>query len=207
MKTKYTNTRKIKACETKNKIYQCANQLFREYGFEKVSVDSIVERAGISKGTFYVHFDSKDALVTALITEHVNKLDFDYKCFSESFPAETAKTDILISLVKRITDHITCSIGYDLIKIAYRIQIDRTINTNIILDSNRDIYRTFRDLIEQGIQRGEFRTGISADTIANHFVMALRGLTYEWCIRYPDFDLKAESLKHFDILLSGIKKP
>lgn len=50
-----TSNRKTKAIETKNKIYRSANQLFREYGLENVSVDSIVEMAGVSKGAFYVH--------------------------------------------------------------------------------------------------------------------------------------------------------
>jgi hypothetical protein len=37
-------------------------------------------------------------------------------------------------------------------------------------------------------------------------MMAIRGITYEWCIRYPDFDYKEEALRHFEILLAGIRK-
>jgi AcrR family transcriptional regulator len=206
MKQETSIKKKTKAAETKNKIYQCADQLFREYGFEQVSVDSIVEKAGISKGAFYVHFDSKDALLAALITEYVSKLDFDYKSFSKFFPADAAASDILISLVEKIADNLACDIGYSLIKIAYRIQIDKTISTDMLLNHNREIYRTFSSLIDRGIQQGEFKTGIPAGVIADHFIMALRGFTYEWCIRYPDFNLKDQLHQHFEILLSGIKE-
>ncbi len=198
--------RKIKAAETKNKIYKCSDQLFRKYGFEKVSVDAIVEKAGISKGAFYVHFDSKDSLIVSLIMEYVCKLDLDYRSFYESFPDDTAASKILLSLIGEIAEIIVNKIGYNLIKNVYRIQIDRPVDTNILWENNRDIYKTVSVLITRGIQRGEFKSELTADAIAYHFVMAMRGLTYEWCIRYPDFDLEEQLLKHFEILLAGIKK-
>jgi AcrR family transcriptional regulator len=200
------SVRKIKAAETKGKIYKCADELFREYGFDKVSVDAIVEKAEISKGAFYVHFDSKDSLIVSLIMEYVCKLDLDYRSFYEAFPDDTAASKILLSLVEEIAEILVSKIGYNLLKNVYRIQIDRPVDTNILWESNRDIYKTISDLITHGIQQGEFKSELTADTIASHFVMAMRGLTYEWCIRYPDFDLKEQLLKHFEILLEGIKK-
>ncbi|MHB8156448.1 MAG: TetR/AcrR family transcriptional regulator [Desulfocucumaceae bacterium] len=205
MKNNTTSSRKTRAIETKNKIYKSADQLFRKHGFEKVSVDSIVEMAGVSKGSFYVHFHSKDSLIAALITDLVNNVDLDYKSYLESF-VNTAASDILIALAGRIADIITGTIGYDLIKMAYEVQITRTINTEVIWGYNRELYKIFSNIINQGIQQGEFTAELPVDTIANHFIMAIRGLTYEWCIRYPDFNLKDEVLKHFKILLTGIKK-
>jgi len=206
MDTANTNSRKIKAAETKSKLYQCADQLFREYGFENVSVDSIVEKAGISKGSFYVHFDSKDALTAALIGEYVNKLDLSYKAFPETFPDSTKTSVILLSLVGKIAGIITDNIGYNLIKLAYRIQIDRNIGTGVLLSYGRDIYGVFSDLIRRGIRQGEFRMELDAAAVAEQLVTVLRGFTYEWCTRYPDFNLKEQILIHFEILLSGLKK-
>lgn len=205
MSTKKINVRKIKAAETKDKIFHCADELFRENGFEKVSVDSIVEKAGISKGAFYIHFDSKDALLAAFITEYINKAELDYKLFLESFPGNASASDILISLVDKIAEIITYKVGYILIKNAYRIQIDRTINTDILLNHNRDVYKIFSKLVNRGIQQEEFKMAIPADVIADHLVMAIRGFTYEWCIRYPDFNLKDQLHQHFQIIMSGIK--
>ncbi|WP_312648685.1 TetR/AcrR family transcriptional regulator [Aminipila sp.] len=206
MEVKKINGNKVRATKTKNKIYQCADQLFKEYGFDNVSVDSIVEKAGISKGTFYVHFDSKDSLIVALITEYVSKLDLDYRAFLKSFPEDTSSSVVLFSLVEKIADFIGSSIGYIEMKNVYRIQIDRTVDTSMLLGANRDIYGTFQDLIDQGIRQGEFRSDFSAKTVAVHLVMAMRGLCYEWCIRYPDFNLKEQMMEHFTLLLSGLKK-
>lgn len=206
MKEQQTQGRKAKAAGTKSKILDSADELFRQCGYEQVSVDAIVEKAGISKGAFYVHFDSKDVLLAALIAEYVNKLDFGYKSFPDSFPSDASAGDILIALAEKTADDLACKIGYSLIKIAYRIQLDRTISTDVLLSHNRALYRTFSEVIARGMQRGEFASEVPPEAVADHFVMALRGFTYEWCIRYPDFDLKNQLHRHFEILLSGIKK-
>jgi len=199
-------SRKEKAIETKKKIYASADRLFRKHGFDKVSVDSIVEMAGVSKGAFYVHFGSKNALITALSVDFVQQLDLDYKSYLESFPADTTASDILIALVGKIADVITLTVGYDVMKVIYEVQITKTVNTEAVLGYNRDLYKIFNNIINQGVQQGEFKTELTVDTITKHLIMAIRGLTYEWCIRYPNFNLKEQALKHFGILLTGIKK-
>lgn len=206
VKKEKTSHRKKQANETKNKIYKTAGGLFRKHGFENVSVDSIVEAAGVAKGSFYVHFDSKYSLATALINDYVSEVDLDYKSYIGSFDDHSTASDILISLVGNIADIINLTIGYDNMKTVYKAQITKTINTDAVMSYNREIYKLFSDIISKGIQQGEFKTDISADILTRHFIMAIRGITYEWCIRYPDFDLKEQALNHFEILLSGIKK-
>ncbi len=50
-----------------NAILQSARDLFSELGFAKTTVAQIAERAGISKGAFYLHFHSKSDLLTAIM--------------------------------------------------------------------------------------------------------------------------------------------
>ena len=206
MNIKKISNRKAKAIQTKKRIYETADQLFRKYGFENVSVDSIVEMAGVSKGTFYVYFDSKNSLAAALLNDFVNEVDLDYKSHIESFDTKTPASDILVSLIGKIADILNYSIGYDHMKTLYKLQITKTINTDKVMGFNRELYKIFSDIISRGVQRGEFITDIPVDTLTKHCVMAIRGLSYEWCIRQPDFDLKEQALKHFEILLSGIEK-
>jgi len=206
MEDKKINGKKLQGAETKKKILKTAAELFSEYGFEKVSVDAIIAKAGISKGGFYVHFDSKDALTAALIDEYVSRLDLSYTAYVMSFPEDAEASEVLRSLVGRIADIITEEIGYNLIRIAYRIQIDRKIPNGTLLSSNRDLNTVFCDLFKRGVRQGEFRDELDAKTVAEQFVAVSRGFTYEWCIRFPDFHLKDELLRLFNLLLSGIKK-
>jgi len=48
-----------------------ALSLFVEKGFAATRLDDIAERAGVSKGTLYIYFDSKDALFKAVIQEGI----------------------------------------------------------------------------------------------------------------------------------------
>ncbi len=194
-----------KAKETKEKIYKSAVQLFGERSFDEVSVNSIVKLAGVAKGSFYVHFDSKDALIFSFISDYVNRVDFGYRTFIESLPDDLLASDIILLFVEKIADTITEIIGYPSIRTLYKIQLTRDTATKVALDYNRDLYKLFAQLIDIGIDKGEFNAELSSDSLAKLFVMSYRGLAYEWCIRYPDFDLKKEALNHFRILIKGIK--
>ena len=195
-------SRKEKAAETKNKIYISAEQLFSEHGIEAVNVDDIVKHAGVAKGSFYVHFESKDALIATFISDYVKKVDTDYKTYLESLPSDMPPHEMFLSLVGKIADVITESIGCENMRLLYKIQLDN--KTDALIDYNRELYKILYDVISMGMNQHVFQSSIPPEEIAKHFVMAYRGLTFEWCIRYPDFDLKEQSLRHFKILLTGI---
>lgn len=56
-----------KGQETCIHILEVAEQLFAEKSISRVTVHDIVQRAGVAKGTFYLYFDSKEALVWRLM--------------------------------------------------------------------------------------------------------------------------------------------
>jgi TetR/AcrR family transcriptional repressor of nem operon len=49
------------------RIVQEASRLFRERGFENVTVGEVMKAAGLTHGAFYAHFDSKQALQEAAV--------------------------------------------------------------------------------------------------------------------------------------------
>ena len=49
--------------ENRNRILMEASRLFRERGFEAVSVAEVMKAAGLTHGGFYGHFKSKDDLI------------------------------------------------------------------------------------------------------------------------------------------------
>lgn len=54
-------------------LLAAAAELFAEQGFEGTSVRQLCERAGLSKGTFYWTFESKDALFAELVEERIER--------------------------------------------------------------------------------------------------------------------------------------
>ena len=61
--------------ETRSKIIESAIKLFSTRGFNAASVDDICKDAGISKGAFYHHFESKQALFLALLDGWLQTID------------------------------------------------------------------------------------------------------------------------------------
>jgi TetR/AcrR family transcriptional regulator, cholesterol catabolism regulator len=67
-----------------NKIRASAVKLFRDRGFEAVTIDDIVAEIGCTKGSFYYYFKSKGELLLTLHQEYVN---FSVDCFRKAFAA------------------------------------------------------------------------------------------------------------------------
>jgi AcrR family transcriptional regulator len=52
---------------TRDHLFTVAMRLFEERGYPEVSIEEIVRAAGVARGTFYVHFPSKDDVLIELI--------------------------------------------------------------------------------------------------------------------------------------------
>lgn len=59
--------------ESKNKILDAALHVIRGKGYAATTVDDICERANVTKGSFFHHFKSKDALALAAV-EHFSEM-------------------------------------------------------------------------------------------------------------------------------------
>lgn len=66
--------RLIKARDVRqSEILECAMRLFIERGYDATSINHIIGRAGISKGAFYHHFQSKEDLIEALARRYAEE--------------------------------------------------------------------------------------------------------------------------------------
>lgn len=204
MREKKPGKRKIQGAETKKKIYNIAEKLFSQHSFSDVSVEDITDEAGITKGAFYVHFESKDALIAILIADYAVRVDTNYKAFLETLPSDMPTFKLILALTQKIADELTDTIGYENMKKVYQMLLAGTVDAEPVKNYDRQLYTLFHDILERGIQRGECRSTLSTDILTRHFVMAIRGVSYEWCVRYPDFDLKEQAADHVQILLEGI---
>jgi AcrR family transcriptional regulator len=56
-------TRERQREDTRQRIYDAAMEIFRRDGFEAARVDDVAKAAGVSHGTFYFHFATKDEVL------------------------------------------------------------------------------------------------------------------------------------------------
>lgn len=82
--------------ERERLILRAAGELLVERGYHETSIDEIAARVGISKGTVYLHFASKEDLVVALFEhgQHVFLQQFDVILTSSQSPSEKLRAII-----------------------------------------------------------------------------------------------------------------
>jgi AcrR family transcriptional regulator len=66
--------RQVRSEATRRKILAAAIEVFGEVGYPAAGWSAIIERTGMTKGALYHHFDSKEALASAVIDEGSDKL-------------------------------------------------------------------------------------------------------------------------------------
>ena len=59
--------------DTRRSLLDAAARLIAERGYRGMTVNEIVARAGLSKGTFYWHFGSKDDVLFAVLEERIDR--------------------------------------------------------------------------------------------------------------------------------------
>ena len=105
MAKELSTPRSVQTKNTKEKIYKAAVNIMKKKGYEYLSVNNICTVAGVSNGTFFYHFKTKEDLLSYYLrerfaeyrTEHnfnVDGLPFDkkiveyYRCYT-SYVMET----------------------------------------------------------------------------------------------------------------------
>jgi AcrR family transcriptional regulator len=61
----------MEADKIKESIKRAAQELFRKFGYHKTSVNEIAKKAKIAKATIYKYFDSKEAVLHALLMDYI----------------------------------------------------------------------------------------------------------------------------------------
>lgn len=62
------------ALPTRQRLIETAAELFYAQGFQAVGLDAILDAVGITKTAFYKHFESKDALILAVL-DHRDRVE------------------------------------------------------------------------------------------------------------------------------------
>lgn len=204
MREKKIDLRKLQGAQTKSKLYEIAKRLFAQRSFSEVSIEDITDEAGITKGAFYVHFASKDALIALLIEDYVTRADAEYKAFADSLPGDLPCASALLALADKIADTLTNTIGYENMNKAYGLLLMGAMGSQAVREYGRELYTLVYKLLKKGALRGEIASPLPPEALSRHFVMAIRGVAFEWCVQYPDFHLKEQTQQHIRLLIDGI---
>lgn len=73
-------------------ILQKAEEMFEEHGFEELKVSDLAHEAGVSVGTIYAYFESKEGLFSACVGSHIEAV---YEVFEQLFGEELPFEEVI----------------------------------------------------------------------------------------------------------------
>lgn len=187
-------------------ILEAALKVFAERGYAATRMDDIAQRAGVTKGTIYLYFESKDAVFRSLVQHSIGATIEAAAANVERFDGPSS--DLLRFVLRGIGTFICTS--------------DRVVLPKIILaeagnfPSLAEFYRrevidkglaVLQSVIARGIARGEFRE--IAPPHAARLCIAPLLLAAFWRTTFARYDTTPYDLNalidtHIDVLLRGL---
>jgi len=137
-------------------IIAAALELFVEHGFAATRLEDVARRAGVSKGTVYLYFDSKEALFEAVVREVVIPQVERSELLVRQHQGSQA--ELLERLVMNWWQSVSSGpiSGIPKLIIAESANFPQTAQFFVDNVINR-VRRIFNQVIEKGIEQGEFR--------------------------------------------------
>jgi AcrR family transcriptional regulator len=187
-------------------IVVAALEVFGERGFAATKLEDVARRAGVTKGTIYLYFDSKDALFKAVVRESI----VPALALGERFVAEHAgpARALFAQLVRKWWELVGET---RLAAIPKLVMAEATSFPELARFYYQEVVRRgkalFAAVLERGIAAGEFRrldvpqaVGLAMAPLVHAIVLKHSLLK---CVREP-IDLRAYVEAHIDIFLRGI---
>jgi len=83
--------------QTKNNLFQAAEEIFGHYGFNRASIAEITRRANVALGTFYIYFKNKEDILESLVKHicHQMRKEIQMAVFSIEDRREAERVGIL----------------------------------------------------------------------------------------------------------------
>ncbi len=182
--------RKEQAQQTRAAIVEHAQRLFRERGFEAVTIEEITDAAGVARGSFYTYFKNKSEIIIAEFRD----IDDYYRRYAANLKRYGTAREKLLAFTRAQMRYVRDTVGNENLKVLYANQTIEPGSVKIINNRERFWYHLIRDIIADGQAAGEFRTDKSAEQLADWFNRTVRGLFLEWCISSgQEFDLVKEA--------------
>jgi len=191
--------------ETRSHILDVAGALFAQRGYDATSVADICDGAGVTKGAFYHHYESKQSVFLELRDRWLTPLDTQLaltRAAGETVPEVLQRvSDMVQAIFAAAGDDQRQQIFLELLSAARH---DETI-LPALLAPTRKYRELFSGLISAGIKEGTLRK-VDRDLAAQVFVSLGLGLVMQSLLDPHGADWGAISARAIPLLLQGLEK-
>jgi AcrR family transcriptional regulator len=190
--------------QRKDQILNAAEQVFTKKGLDQTRMDDIAKKTGLSKGTLYLYFKSKDDLIIAILDRifqgAFKQLDARKKDQLSAAEAVAQFTEEAIRDYKYMLRILP--IAYEFLALAFR---NKTVQKAL-----KEYFRIYMEvlvpIIQRGIDSGEFRQ-VNAQDVAIAAGAIYEGTVLLWVYDNTLVDFEKQIRSSIKLLMEGIQTP
>ncbi|MBC8871381.1 MAG: TetR/AcrR family transcriptional regulator [Planctomycetes bacterium] len=147
----------------RERILEVAQEHFERFGYKRAVIDNIVRDVGIAKGTFYLHFKSKEQLFLEIVSQLRHEA---LEKFLVAMDRETTVAGKLRTMVRMSLD------AFDQYPLLARLVADdpefrliaRLLEQPSVQEEIEHSRRFVLGILEEGIANGELRADLDLET-------------------------------------------
>lgn len=190
-------------------LLAAALSLFVEKGFAATRSEEVARAAGVSKGTLYLYYPSKEELFKAVVRQNLSALIAEGEEMVDRHEGSTS--DLLVCLMQTWWQRLGNTPAAGIHKVVLSEvrnfpELAQFYTDEVILPAERLFSRT----VQRGIDRGEFRSlplhEVSHALMAPMIFQALHRHSFGACpVQGPAFDPASMLRTQLDLLLRGLE--
>ena len=188
------------ADERRAQIIEAALTCFARRGYRNTTMDDIAAESGLSKGSLYWYFNSKDDLFASAITSVFMDIGQQTTTTLDQY---TTASDKLRAVAQEAVKFCKATEGFFSLFVEFWVQSSRREEAAQLWT---DLLVQFKDImagiIEEGIRSGEFRS-VDSEQLVWAMMATYDGLAV-YAMMMPDIDVDRVSRAFIETLLNGL---
>ena len=186
-------------------IKSAALKLFSEKGFYATSTRDITEAAGVSKGTLYWYFKSKEEVAFSLVSDMLSDFLELIEATRDEEGSVTPRLERMVASVAELYYRET-----DYLRLLWKFRADRAYifsedYTEKVASYYVRIRKALEAMVEQGIGSGEFRK-VDASLMAFIMLGITEGLEVEWLENESELSLRDALNETMKMVIASLRK-
>lgn len=188
---------------SREKLMESATHLFFEEGYDATSMNDICKHAGVSKGSFYHYFETKQVLFLTLMEKWSGSVM--QTVLSEPVPTRSNLKDVLVDLPYQFNEAFaSIPKGFPMLVDFWRQAMADPAIWKMAVEPYRYFTGFFMRLVETGKSDGSIRKDVESENLARLLIAVAMGYMLEAAYDQEKGDWSAITSEGLKLLLEGI---
>lgn len=187
----------LKSKETKERIFQAAIRILQRNGYENLSIKNICEEAGVSNGSFYHHFKTKDDLLSYYIEAQPTINPELLAAPSDKDSAKAAIVEVYLNYATYCKE-----LGVEFVA-GYYNPHNQALNPDIRTERPYPIV-TVQQYLEKAVYSECISLNLSISEVVTDIRMIVIGNAFEWAMRNGEVDFEENIRRSLSHYLDGV---